>query len=180
MRPPLAAAAGRITGNVDRFQRIQFTPPSFVWVNAGVTPVRSGGNGGEALEHHTLHAITPETETSTHYFWATAHDLNSYDEDVMELMHAEIRTAFTEDLGVLEAQQRSIERAPEAPTIDTPADAGGLEATRIIDRLLEAESGAEAVAGQAPPGFDQTEPSVPPPVRRCTMPPRDGRRCGPR
>lgn len=144
--PPTYAAAGSITGNVDRFQRIEFTPPSFIWVNAGVTPVGGdGANGGVALERHTLHAITPETEGSTHYFWATAHDLNSYGEDVMELMHDQFCIAFTEDLGILVAQQRNMERAPDAPSIDTQADAGGLEATRIITRLLEAESGSTVV-----------------------------------
>lgn len=137
--PPTYARAGGITGNVDRFQRIQFTPPSFVWVNAGVTPLE---NGGASIERHTLHAITPETDGSTHYFWATAHDLNSYGEDVMELMHEQFIVAFTEDLGILEAQQANMERNPEAPSIDTQADAGGLEAMRIIARLREAEAGA--------------------------------------
>ena len=142
--PPTYAAAGGIVGNVDRFQRIQFTPPSYVWVNAGVVPLEDGGSNGlakgVALERHTLHAITPETGRSTHYFWATAHDLNTYDEAAMELMHDEFCTAFTEDLGILEAQQKSMERHPGAPSIDTNNDSGGLEVTRILERLIAAEA----------------------------------------
>ena len=42
-----------------------------------------------------------------------------------------------EDRAFLEAQQRANDRDRGRPAVDINADAGGLEARRILDRLLE-------------------------------------------
>ena len=50
------------------------------------------------------------------------------------------RTAFSEDVGLLAAQQRSIDTAPEGwRQIDINADAGVLQARRVVDGILAAE-----------------------------------------
>jgi vanillate O-demethylase monooxygenase subunit len=86
-----------------------------------------------------LNAITPETETTTHYFWAQAHDFRIGDPTVTELLFHQIHTAFMEDLAVLKAQQMNIEAFGDPPQVDFNQDAGGLQARRIIDRILEEE-----------------------------------------
>ena len=49
-------------------------------------------------------------------------------------------TAFGEDVGLLAAQQRSIDTAPaDSPQIDINADAGVLQARRVVEGMLAAE-----------------------------------------
>ncbi len=57
-------------------------------------------------------------------------------------------TAFLEDVAVFTAQQRSIALRPDAPQVDINADAGGIQARRIVDRLYRAEQ-AQLAAGVA-------------------------------
>ena len=49
----------------------------------------------------------------------------------------QVHEAFMEDRAFLEAQQRANDRDRGRPAVDINADAGGLEARRILDRLLE-------------------------------------------
>ena len=51
-------------------------------------------------------------------------------------------TAFGEDVVILARQQRSIDTAPAGWTsVDINADAGVLQARRVVDGLLAAEAG---------------------------------------
>ena len=96
-----------------------------------------------------LNAMTPETETTTHYFWGQAHDFHPQDKDVTERVFAQIKTAFLEDVAVFSAQQKLIELDPAAPTVDINADSGGIQARRIVDRLYKEEQAARATATAA-------------------------------
>ena len=89
-----------------------------------------------------LNAITPETETTTHYFWAQAHNFQIDDPTVTELVYRQVHTAFLEDLAVIGSQQNNLtafeKNLPEQ--VDFNQDAGGLQARRIITRILEEEA----------------------------------------
>jgi vanillate O-demethylase monooxygenase subunit len=54
--------------------------------------------------------------------------------------------AFDEDKFMLEAEQRIIDLNPAAPQIDLIGDAGGLQARRIVERLLAEEQVAARAA----------------------------------
>ena len=47
---------------------------------------------------------------------------------------------------MIEKQQRIIDREPDAPVIDLVGDSGGLQARRIIERLLVEEQSAAKAA----------------------------------
>jgi hypothetical protein len=96
-----------------------------------------------------LNAITPETETTSHYFWAQAHDFEPHNAAVTERVFEQIKTAFLEDVAVFTAQQRMISLRPDAPQVDINADAGGMQARRIVDRLYREEQQAAAHATAA-------------------------------
>ena len=63
-----------------------------------------------------LNAMTPETETTTHYFWGQAHDFEPHNPEMTERVFQQIKTAFLEDVSVFTAQQQNIELDPDAPT----------------------------------------------------------------
>jgi hypothetical protein len=47
---------------------------------------------------------------------------------------------------MLEAEQKIIDLRPEAPQIDVGGDTGGLQARRILERLIADEQGARQAA----------------------------------
>ena len=95
--------------------------------------------------------ITPETETTTHYFWAQAHNFRLDDPTVTELVYRQVHTAFLEDLFVIGAQQGNLTAFGDdlPPAVDFNQDAGGLQARRVIERILADEQAATTVRATA-------------------------------
>jgi phenylpropionate dioxygenase-like ring-hydroxylating dioxygenase large terminal subunit len=150
--PPAFVKIGGFTGNVDRWQIIDYTPPSFIRLDVGATPTGTGAPQGRrvgGIQMRNLNAMTPETESTTHYFWGQAHDFEPRNAEMTERVFAQIKTAFLEDVAVFSAQQKLIDLDPAAPTIDINADSGGIQARRIVQRLYSEEQAARASATAA-------------------------------
>ena len=144
--PPFFQKAGGFgpSEHVDRWQIIEFTPPAFVRLDVGCARAGTGARDGDRSQGITmrnLNAITPETATTTHYFWGQAHDFGAKDPTMTEMIFRQVHTAFLEDLAVIGAQQANIAAYGAAlpAEVDLNQDAGGLQARRIIDQILEAE-----------------------------------------
>jgi vanillate monooxygenase len=90
-----------------------------------------------------LDSMTPETETS----WGNCRNFAVGDAAVTEGVLKSTAVAFDEDKFMLEAEQRIIDLNPAAPQIDLVGDAGGLQARRMVERLLAAENKL-ALAGE--------------------------------
>ena len=136
--PPTFKKVGGFTGNVDRWQIIDFTPPAFLRLDVGATPTGTGapeGNRRNGISMRNMNAITPETETTSHYFWGQAHDFDVKNAQTTAKIFKEIETAFRQDVEVFSAQQRNMELMPNAPQIDINADQGVIQARRILTRL---------------------------------------------
>jgi vanillate O-demethylase monooxygenase subunit len=93
-----------------------------------------------------LNAITPETETTSHYFWGQAHDWEVGNRALTDMLLDQIRTAFLEDVAVFEAQQRNMTLMPNAPQVDINADSGVIQARRILERVHREEQATAAAA----------------------------------
>jgi vanillate O-demethylase monooxygenase subunit len=109
----------------------------------GATPTGTGAPEGRfegGIHMRNLNAITPETERTAHYFWAQAHDFDVGNQKTTDMIFEQVKIAFLEDMEVFEAQQRTIDLDPDAPQIDINADAGGIQARRIIARLAREEA----------------------------------------
>ena len=99
--PPAFVKLGGFTGNVDRWQIIDFMPPSYIRLDVGATPTGTGAPEGRrvnGIQMRNLNAMTPETETTTHYFWGQAHDFEPHNKDMTARVFAQIKTAFLEDV----------------------------------------------------------------------------------
>jgi phenylpropionate dioxygenase-like ring-hydroxylating dioxygenase large terminal subunit len=142
IEPPPTYARGGFKGNVDRWQITNFRPPAFVSLFAGAADTGTGapeGNLDGGIGLHTFNAMTPETDTTTHYFWAIAQDRAAQTENLTDSIFGDMQKTVQEDVAVFEAQQRSLELRPEAPMVTIKSDTGPIAARRIIDRLLHAE-----------------------------------------
>lgn len=103
---------------------------------------------GEALKHldtWNAHILSPESASTTHYFYASARAFATDDPHVNEMIGEGLRNAFeNEDRPMLEAQQRFVGNRdimslrPALLAIDN----GSTRARRIYDRLLAAEAAA--------------------------------------
>jgi vanillate O-demethylase monooxygenase subunit len=138
------AAGFKPDQRVDRWQDILFTPPAFVRLDVGAAVAGTGadkGDRGQGFTMRNLNAITPETENTTHYFWAQAHDFRIDEPWISDLLYDNVHTAFLEDLAIIKAQHDNIRTRPEAPRIDINHDGGGVQARRIIERLVSEDGG---------------------------------------
>ena len=133
--PPLYRDAGRFKGNVDRWQIVEHAPPCFSVNFAGCKDATG------RIDLMALSAPTPESERSTHYFFGFVRNFGLNDPDIERVFAVDFVKVFNEDIPILEAQQRMLELAPGAPTIDIAVDAAPLAARRLLDTLLAAEKG---------------------------------------
>jgi hypothetical protein len=83
--------------------------------------------------------MTPETERSTHYFWAQGQDVRPTDQALTDSIFGQIEIAFRQDWAVFEAQQLRTDQAPRRPRIDVGGDAGGVQAIQMLERAIQLE-----------------------------------------
>lgn len=149
--PPTYQLFGQFAGNVDRWQIIHHTAPAFVRLNIGASTTGTGARDGtrvDGINMWNLNAITPETETSSHYFWGQAHEFSPHDGGVTDRLFAEIHRTFVEDIEVLERQQQMFDHDPTHVMLDIRADAGSNAARRLLDQLHEAEQSGRRHAAE--------------------------------
>ena len=142
--PAMFAGAGDFPGDVDRWQLITWTAPTHVVIDVGCANAGSGardGNRDQGITIYSNHTITPETEKSCHYFWHHARNYRLGDEELTKFLANAAGTAFGEDVDILAAQQYSIDTAGDDwHGIDINADAGVLQARKIVGGLLAGEA----------------------------------------
>ncbi|PMS16831.1 Rieske (2Fe-2S) protein [Trinickia dabaoshanensis] len=154
MPPPFWAAALRGNGLADdvpcdRWQICRFTPPSHVMIEVGVAHAGHGGYHADArykASSIVVDFITPETETSIWYFWGMARNFRPGDAELTEKIREGQGKIFSEDLAMLEAQQRNLLDYPERNLLKLNIDAGGVQSRRVLDRLIARNQAALGVA----------------------------------
>ena len=68
----------------------------------------------DAVRLHSCQTLTPETETSTHYFFQQSHRAGEGDERIVQSIYDSLVGAFEEDRAMITAQARNIARNPDA------------------------------------------------------------------
>ncbi|CAI8723329.1 Toluene-4-sulfonate monooxygenase system iron-sulfur subunit TsaM1 [Pseudomonas sp. IT-P100] len=132
---------------MDRWLEVRWDAPATLLLNTGATPTGKSREEGSPVP--TVHLFTPETETTTHYWFSIC--FPKYLEDVGELkakMYIQgLRVPFeTEDLPMLEAQQKSMgdEEFWDLKPILLIGDAGAIRARRILDQMIADEQNLDS------------------------------------
>ncbi len=137
---------------VDRWQICRFTPPASVMIEVGVAHAGHGGYNASA-EHKVYSVVvdfmTPETDTSIHYFWGMARKFKPEDQALTDSIREGQGKIFSEDLQMLELQQRNLLDHPERALLMLNIDAGGVQSRKILDRMMAAEHALVATSGDA-------------------------------
>ena len=137
--PPFWRGALKEDGLVDRWQVCEFLPPSCVMIDVGVAPIGAGAT----LERHdqgvrgmVIDCVTPENETSMHYFWGMARSFDIDDAGFTARFKRQQGQVFAEDKDILEAQQRAMSANPDMRLNAYSVDQGGVRARQVINRLI--------------------------------------------
>lgn len=133
------------TADVDRWQISRFTPPSHIMINVGVAIAGKGGFDAPADQKASsvvVDFITPETETSIWYYWGMARNFKPNDQELTDKIREGQGQIFSEDLEMLEAQQRNLIDNPDRQLLKLNIDGGGVLARRMIDKILKQEASA--------------------------------------
>ncbi len=139
---PILQRYGRFPGNVDRWQCYWWYPPSTATVDFGAHAPGSGRDDAaraKGVRIWSNHFLTPETESSTHYFWCQLRNFAPGDDAVSRDITEQFVVAFDEDKRVLEAIEavRS-DRQIERPVV-IASDAGCVRMHRCLDELIARE-----------------------------------------
>jgi phenylpropionate dioxygenase-like ring-hydroxylating dioxygenase large terminal subunit len=137
--PPFYVKATGFTSRINRWHTTIFRPPSFLLIENGSYP--ADGTKAQALERRVMNLITPETETSSHYFWGIARAYQLDDAELTTYIRDQIYYTFDQDKRVLEAQQQrlGIEQTGAFP-VALRTDAGPIQARRLVQQIMEHET----------------------------------------
>jgi phenylpropionate dioxygenase-like ring-hydroxylating dioxygenase large terminal subunit len=133
---PLAQRYAGLEGNVDRWQFYYLKPPCRSWVDFGCfesglphTPEEMARAPYRVLSYAML---TPETRRSTHYFWFQMRNFRADDESVSRELAQLYGATFDEDKRMLEAIQRTEDRAEGLQPMRIASDGGVAHFRRMI------------------------------------------------
>ena len=130
------------SGTVDRWQIIRYEAPSTICIDVGVARAGTGapeGDRSQGVNGYVMNTITPESDRSSHYFWAFMRNYRLESQSITTQLRQGVHNVFGEDEDMLIAQQRAIDANPDYEFYSLNIDAGGMWVRRILDRMLQAE-----------------------------------------
>lgn len=106
-----------------------------------------GSSFEQGVQTPNAHLISPETETTSHYFWASGRNFAKDSEQFTTATAATMKNVFeTQDGPMIEAQQRDMGTSTDFlvhKPIILKADAAGVLARRIMKQKMRAEQADE-------------------------------------
>ncbi|MEJ1199320.1 MULTISPECIES: aromatic ring-hydroxylating dioxygenase subunit alpha [unclassified Streptomyces] len=130
------------SGKVDRWQIITFEAPGTIRIDVGVAKSGTGapeGDRSQGVNGYVMNTITPETDRTSHYFWAFMRDYRLDSQTITTQLRQAVHGVFGEDEEMLRAQQHAIDTNPGHEFYSLNIDAGGMWVRRILERMLAAE-----------------------------------------
>lgn len=142
--PPAPAFVkyGGYNGNINRWQVGRYSAPSFIYIVNGSTPAEqsldsidtTSSNGRWGWE--VYHAVTPETDTTSHQFWAVSLPRKFLHESMHQEFDHQAVVVIDEDLAIYEAQQACI-NSDQNPLASDVSDVNAKGALKFDDGLLK-------------------------------------------
>jgi len=124
----------------DLWTDVIWSAPALMHLSTGVVP--AGQPFEQGLGSSNLHMMTPETETSTHYFFANTRDFLTDDGEFNTMLDKVISGVFaTEDKPMVEDQQKLMGEADfwSLKPVLLAGDAGAVRVRRALQALIQTE-----------------------------------------
>jgi phenylpropionate dioxygenase-like ring-hydroxylating dioxygenase large terminal subunit len=125
---------------VDYWVNVRWDPPGFMYFDAGITP--TGRDRAEGVQLNSVQLLTPETPTSTHYFWRLFRSYRLNDAGLTTAIEQMVSHAFrTEDEPMIAAVQARMggRELVDLQPVMLPVDEGAVRARRIVEELIRKE-----------------------------------------
>lgn len=147
-------------GLVDRWFTYDFVLPGTLLMHSGARPAGTPEDDDRAtVRLHSCQTLTPETESSTHYFFQQACQRTGSDPEtcrsVAEAIHAGVVAAFEEDRAMIQKQFRTIQHDPDAPMVPLAMDSALVQFRRMLAERVAQEADTSGRRTPAPPLFDR-------------------------
>ena len=122
---------------VDVWSDVIWDPPGLMTHITGLTPAGTPREGARELRN--IHVMTPETDRSTHYFWAGARSFRTHEPALDERLKGVVGRAFGgEDKPMIEAQQAMMGDGDfwSLKPLILRGDAAAVLARRVLAKLI--------------------------------------------
>lgn len=129
-------------GEARHFFDITYTPPGNIQLSVGAIQGPGELDLVDTVGQYDLHTSTPETETTTHYFFATRRNHNVEDAEYNSMKIAAMHEAFvTEDGPILDLQQEAMGTSDlfGLNPVLLSSDVATVKVRRLLQRLIEEE-----------------------------------------
>jgi phenylpropionate dioxygenase-like ring-hydroxylating dioxygenase large terminal subunit len=138
--PPFYQRFRSFDSNLDRWFVYEFLLPGTLLMHSGGRPVADAKDDlSRTVQLHSCQTLTPETETSTHYFFQQSHRTGHGDASMTESIYNSLVGAFEEDRDMITAQHHNLPRNPDAPMLPLAMDAALMQFRRLLAARVEAE-----------------------------------------
>jgi phenylpropionate dioxygenase-like ring-hydroxylating dioxygenase large terminal subunit len=134
---PFVAEWGDFKGTIDRRATV-------IWKPAGnIEAELVYFDKDNAITLRLTNPLTPETENSTHVWFAWSRNFGPMEEDHPQSVKFQEQSfaVMAEDVGIMEIQQQALDRGDTFEPVAIKADATLISARRIVERLLKEEHG---------------------------------------
>jgi len=141
MAPPFYAYLGKFRKPIHRWHTVNYHPPSICVIEVGCRPLEEGDGVG-TIVGCVMHLATPETENSTHYFWAFVRNFRQNDTSLTEYITQAVGATHDEDKDVVELQHSALTTAQRNNPVALAlvVDAGPIRGRRLLEKLIAAEA----------------------------------------
>ena len=138
------------TAKVDRRNIGRMLIPGTFFLETLFVPAGSGMEDGDLAgtrQYRNCQFMTPETRSSTHFFWNYLHNDRIDDPTIALSLRDSMVQGFNEDKAIIEAQQSRLDAHPDTKLLAIAADAALSHFRRLLDRRIRAEQ--QSAAGMA-------------------------------
>jgi len=115
------------TDNIDRRNIGRMLIPGIFLLDTMFAPAGQGAEKGIQVEgtrqYRNAQFMTPETRSSTHFFWNYLHDFDIGNPNISLSLRNSLEEAFMEDKAIIEAQQKVFDADPNYQLLAIGADA---------------------------------------------------------
>jgi vanillate O-demethylase monooxygenase subunit len=129
-------------GNVDRWNIYDVVLPGVLLMDSGSAPAGTGAPEGkrvDAAQFFGCQAVTPETETTSHYFFQQSHGFALDDPGVTEKLAQSVLAGFEEDRDIILAQQKILDLAPDSPMLAMRMDVALASFRAMLEKAIAEE-----------------------------------------
>ncbi len=127
---------------VDRRNIVKMLIPGIFFMETTFAPVGWDPNGGDMTnvrQYRNCQYMTPESRSTSHFFWDYLRDFRRDDPTVSAALHGSLLEGFMEDKVFIEAQQKLLELGDQFQPRALTADAALSQFRLVLQKLIAEE-----------------------------------------